>query len=102
MKLIFANNFTLDVATVNEGLVFVDGIANRKSVVAEVMGATDNLLDLMGTSIDAEAATLITLSSGDKVLREYKNCTVENVSQFMNNFNIVTNLTFSLDFVPEN
>lgn len=102
MKLIFANNFTLDVATVNEGLVFVDGVANRKSVVAEVIGATDNLLDLMGTSIDAEAATLITLSSGDKVLREYKNCIVENVSQFMNNFNIVTNLTFSLDFVPEN
>lgn len=102
MKLIFANNFTLDVATVNEGLVFVDGVANRKSVVAEVIGATDNLLDLMGTSIDAEAATLITLSSGDKVLREYKNCIVENVSQFMNNFNIVTNLTFSLDFIPEN
>ena len=102
MKLVFANDFIIDVASVNEELIFVDGAVNRRSVVAEIVGAAD-MLDNIGIALNAEATSLVLLQSGDgRTLREYKNVLIENVSQFMNNFNLTTNLTFSLDFVPEN
>lgn len=102
MKLVFANDFIIDVASVNEELIFVDGAVDRRSVVAEIAGAAD-MLDNIGVALNAEATSLVLLQSGDgRTLREYKNVLIENVSQFMNNFNLTTNLTFSLDFVPEN